>query len=232
MLAQEQAVIRRSPGIRKEVEASLGVGETEGTLILTDRRLVYVHGDEEEVSIPIGEFSAKRLYFANVDALESMVLDAESVAIPISSIAAASGHKLEALAPKLEVTWSDGAKTRREEFVQQVTGRSRKKNLDDWAGVIQRLKAGKVSLVPLPPAPGEEKLEGRILRILGDMQQKGLFTIEEEVEQRYKADLDPDEVEAACGRLVAAGLVKRFEPKDEDVSFAKVSPLGDEDLGS
>lgn len=232
MLAQEQAVIRRSQGIRNEVESAFGVGETEGTLVLTNRRLVYVHGNEKEVSLPIGGWSAKRLYFANVEALESMSLDAESVAIPISSIESASGHKLEALAPKLEVTWIDGAKTRKEEFVQQVTGRSRKKNLDDWAGVIQRLKAGKVALVPLPPAPGEEKLDGRILRVLGDMQQKGLFEIEEEVEERYKVDLDPDEVEAACGRLVASGLVKRFEPKDEDASFAKVSPLGAEDLGS
>ncbi|MDG6915562.1 MAG: hypothetical protein JRM90_06295 [Nitrososphaerota archaeon] len=230
MLAQEQAVIRRSQGLRKEVEAAVGVGETEGTLILTDRRLVYVHGDEKEVALPIGEWSAKRLYFADVDALDSMVMDSASVEIPLSVISKASGHKLEALAPKLEVTWTDGGNTRKDEFVQQVTGRSRRKNLDDWAGVIQRLKAGSASLVKLPPAPKGETLEGKVMVVLGDMQQKGLFTIEEEVEERYKVDLDPDDVEAACARLVASGLVKRFSASDEDDSFARVSALGEDDL--
>ncbi len=49
MLSQEQAVIRRGPGVRKEVESAFGLGgETEGTLVLTDRRLVYVHSNEKE----------------------------------------------------------------------------------------------------------------------------------------------------------------------------------------
>ena len=50
MLAQEEAVINRGPGTRKGVEAAFGMGgETEGTLILTDQRLVYVHGEGKEV---------------------------------------------------------------------------------------------------------------------------------------------------------------------------------------
>lgn len=232
MLAQEQAVIRRAPGIRKEIQATFGVGDTEGTLVLTDQRLVYVHGDEKEEGLPIGGWSAKRLYFSDVETLDSMPLDSASVQIPISKIAKVAGHRGEALAPKLEVSWSDGGKARADEFVQQITGGSRKKNLNDWAKVIQKLKAGQLKIAQLPPAPGDDTLEGRILRVLGDMQQKGLFTIEEEVEGQYKVDLDPDEVESACGKLVVAGLVRKFAPSDEDPSFVKISPLGDDDLGA
>ncbi|HEV2390418.1 MAG TPA: hypothetical protein VGS04_06810, partial [Nitrososphaerales archaeon] len=109
MLAQEQAVIRRGPGIRKGVEAAFGLGgETEGTLVLTDRRLVYVHGDEKEETMRIGGFSAKRLFFSDVESLSSMPLDSESVEISISKLVRVVGHHGEAIAPKLEVTWTDG----------------------------------------------------------------------------------------------------------------------------
>src|SRR5271169_3651764 len=108
MLAQEQAVIRRGPGIRKGVEAAFGLGgETEGTLVLTDRRLVYVHGNEKEDDLRVGAWSEKRLYFSDVDTLDSMPLDSASVEIPLSRIAKVKGHSGEAVAPKLEVRWTD-----------------------------------------------------------------------------------------------------------------------------
>lgn len=234
MLAQEQAVIRRGPGIRKGVEAAFGLGgETEGTLVLTDRRLVYVHGDEKEESVRIGGFSAKRLFFSDVESLSSMALDSESVEISVSNIVRVVGHHGEAIAPKLEVTWIDGAgATRATEFVQQISGASRRKNLNDWAKVIEKLRAKQLKITPLPPAPGGDTLEGRILGILGDMQEKGLLTIENEVEERYKVDLDPDDVEAACERLVAADLVLKPMPRYEDVYYRKASPLGAEDLSA
>ena len=94
MLAQEQAVIRRGPGIRKGVEAAFGLGgETEGTLVLTDRRLVYVHGNEKEVGLRVGAWSAKRLFFSDVESLDSMPLDSASVEIPISKITKVVGHQ-------------------------------------------------------------------------------------------------------------------------------------------
>ena len=236
MLAQEQAVIRRGPGIRKGVQAAFGFGgETEGTLVLTDRRLVYVHGRERENKVRVGTFSAKRLYFSDVDTLNSIPLDkdAASLEIPFSKVAKVVGHRGEGVDPKLEVSWTgdDGA-AHSTEFVQQITGSSRRKNLDDWANVIQRLKAGQIKPMPSPPGPGEDTLEGQILAVLGDMQQKGLLALEEEVEEKYELELDPDEVESACGRLVDAGLVRKFTPRGEDPSFAKVSPLGDDDLGA
>jgi hypothetical protein len=229
MLAQEQAVIRRGPGIRKGVEAAFGLGgETEGTLVLTDRRLVYVHGDEKEEDLRVGALSAKRLYFSDVESLDSMSLDSESLEIPISEITDIAGHRSSAVAPKLEVRW--GGKTT--EFVQQVTGSTRSRNLSDWAAVVLKLKANQLKLDSLPAAPSDSTLDGRVVAVLGDMQQKGLLTIEEEVEERYRVDLDPDEVEAACERLVKSGLLRRFAPAGEDTSYQKVSPLGNDDLNA
>jgi hypothetical protein len=232
MLAQEQAVIRRGPGIRKEIEAAFGMGgETEGTLLLTDRRLVYVHGNEKEESLRIGGFSAKRLYFSDVESLHSMPLDSESVEISISKIVKVAGHHGEAIAPKLEVNWiDDGGAARTTEFVQQISGASRRRNLNDWAIVIEKLKAKQLKITPLPPAPSGDTLEARIMVILGDMQEKGLMTIEGEVEERYKVDLDPDDVEAACDRLIAQGLILKPVPRYEDVYYRKASPLGADDL--
>ncbi len=131
------------------------------------------------------------------------------------------------------MSWTDGGgATRATEFVQQISGASRRKNLNDWAKVIEKLRAKQLKITPLPPAPGADTLEGRILGVLGDMQEKGLLTVENEVEERYKVDLDPDDVEAACERLVAAGLVLKPVPRYEDVYYRKASPLGADDLSA
>ena len=234
MLAQEQAVIRRGPGVRKEVEAAFGMGgETEGTLVLTNTRLVYAHGDEREEDLPVGAWSGKRLFFSDVDSLDAMTLDSESLAIPLSRITKVVGHREPAVAPKLEVSWTgDGGKTLSTEFVQQITGGSRMKNLNDWAKVIEKLRAGQARITQLPPAPSGDTLEGRILAVLGDMQEKGPLAIEEEVEEKHKVELDPDEVEEACDRLAKAGLVRKTTPRGEDSYYRKVSPLGEDDLSA
>src|SRR5208282_4861842 len=156
-----------------------------------------------------------------------------SVEIPISQILKVTGHHGEAIAPKLEVNWTEGGgAARTTEFVQQISGASRKRNLNDWAKVVEKLKANQLKIARLPPAPVGDTLEARILQVLGDMQEKGLFTIEEQVEEQYKVDLDPDDVEAACEKLVAAGLILKAVPRYEDVYYRKVSPLGGDDLSS
>lgn len=216
------------------MEAAFGLGgETEGTLVLTNRRLVYVHGSEKEEGLRVGAWSAKRLYFSDVETLESMPLDSASLEIPVTKIVKVVGRRGEAVAPKLVVDWADEkGKAQSTEFVQQVTGGSRRRNLNDWAKVIEKLKAKQLKIAALPPAPGADTLEGRILGVLGDMQEKGPLAIEEEVEERYKVDLDPDDVEAACDELVAVGLLRKTTPKGEDPYFRKVSPLGDDDLSA
>jgi hypothetical protein len=88
-------------------------------------------------------------------------MDSASLEIPISKLVDVVGHKGTAIAPKLEVKWTDqSGATRVAEFVQQMTGGSRRKNLNDWAKVIEKLKAKQLKITPLPPAPGIERLQG------------------------------------------------------------------------
>jgi hypothetical protein len=41
------------------------------------------------------------------------------------------------------------------------------------------------------------------------MQEKGVFEIENKVEQNFGVDLDPDDVEAACEKLASAGFTDK-----------------------
>ena len=85
-------------------------------------------------------------------------------------------------------------------------------------------------LTNLPPSI--ETLEGKILRVLGDMQDKGTFEIEEEVESEFKLDLDVDDVQKACEKLVLLGLVDKTPDASGDAFYRKRSPLGEDDLSS
>ncbi len=52
ILAEEQAVVNRGVGVAQEVESVLGFGPaTEGTLVLTDRRLIYARGAEKKETL-------------------------------------------------------------------------------------------------------------------------------------------------------------------------------------
>ncbi len=233
ILAQEQGVINRSPGLRSELQTALDVSgrETEGTLVLTNKRLLYVRGGEHREDIPTGSISQKAIFFTDVEDLESIPSDPYNLTIWLPSITKVTGRHAPAMAPKLEVKWDDRGVSRSAEFVEQVTGSSRRKNLNDWAPVIERLRAGEEKVSPMAAAPGESTLEGRVLHALDDMQEKGLLTLESELEDRYKVELEPEDVEAACEKLAAQGLVKKTSSKDEPPFYQKVSPLGEDSLG-
>lgn len=237
ILAEEEAVVSRGVGVRQEIESDLDVGKaTEGNLVLTDQRLVYVHGGETEVDVGVGmvdpfeTLGRKRLYIADVEDLERIPSDPANITIRLSSVVSVKGHHTPGLAPKLEVSWNENGTNKRAEFVEQETGRSRERNLNDWARVIERLKEGKQVIVRLPPPPDRDSLEGRILQALSDMQEKGVMTIDGEVEKRFGVDLDPDEVREACEHLASQGLILRTSSPQDEPFYVKVSPLGDDDL--
>jgi hypothetical protein len=232
ILAQEQAVVNRPVGIKGELEAAVDVSgpETEGTLVLTNSRLLYVHGGEKEEDLPVGALTKKQTYFSDVDSLGDIPYDAANLTIYLSAITKVLGRHSPGMSPKLEVSWNAGGIARTTEFVQELTGSSRKKNLNDWAPVIERLRTGKESVKEMPQAPDESTLEGKILLALGDMQEKGLLTIESELEVKYKVDLETDDVESACEKLVLQGLIKDTSGKDEPPFYQKVSALGEDSL--
>ena len=228
MLAQEQGVRMRRSGDRKEIEGGLG-GELEGTLVLTNQRLIFVCTNEQQNNVklpgPRGVTGVMRLVYSDIEDLTSIPRTGGNVFIPVSSITSVKGHSGRLERPSLEVKWQEASEVGRV-FVERLTGSSRRRNLNDWATVIEKLKVGKQQIVQLRPAPSEDTVDGKIMRVLADLQRKGAFEIEEEAEAQFETKLDPDDVQAACERLSANGLLERFPDKSGDVYYQKRSPLG------
>jgi len=228
MLAQEQGVIMRQAGLEKELEGGVG-GELEGTLLLTNRRLIFACTSEKEEDIRVSTL-ALRLIYSDVEELASIPSTGGNLFIELPSITSVKGHAGHVERPSLEVKWQESAEQKSRVFIELVIGRSRRRNLDDWAAVIERVKAGKQKFTSLPKAPGTDSLEGKIMRVLADMQKKGVVEIEEEAEEEFKVKLDPDDVQDACGRLANSGLVQEIPDRSGDTYYRKKSPLGDDEL--
>jgi hypothetical protein len=234
ILAQEQAVTMRGLGARKELEAEFGLSETEGTLVLTNKRLVFVCTNEKEVDIHEGYTPLEptaQLLFSDVEDLADIPDDPHNISIPLASVVSATGHSGEFTKPKLQVRWTAGTEQKGAEFTEVLTGK-RKRNLNDWATIIQRLKTGTLNLITIPKAPPVDILEGKVARVLSDMQEKGVLTIVQEVEEKFKVSLDPDEVQAACDKLSEQGALDRFPDSSGEVYYRKRSPLGEDDFSS
>jgi len=222
MLAQEQGVRMRKSGEREELKGGLG-GELEGTLVLTNLRLIFVSTNESQDNVKL-----MRLVFSDVKDLGSIPKTGGNLFIPLSSITSVKGHFGRLERPSLEVKWQDVEQGR--VFVERLSGRGRRRNLNDWASVIERLKAGSQKFIQLPKVPLADTLDGKIMLILADMQRKGVFEIEQEVKDQFKTRLDPDDVQGACKRLAQSGLLEEIADPSGDAYYRKRSPLGDEAL--
>ena len=216
-------------GKRKELEADFGFGEVEGTLVLTDRRLIFVCTDEKMVELPVG-FLESDLVFSEVEDIDQIPQKPPNVFVPISTIESVKPHGGRLERPGIELEWDDG-KAKRSALI--VQGEERKgKGLRDWAPVIENLKAGRQKLVIIPQPPSMDTLEGKIARELSDMQEKGVLEIEGEVEDQFKVELDPDDVQTACDALASEGIIRRYPDSSGDVFYRRASPLGEDDLSS
>lgn len=214
ILAQEQSVLNKT-GLGKEIQ---------GTLVLTNNRLLFVIASEENSStLGLGSVS----YYADVKDLNSVSQNPSNVSISFGSILSVKGSKGIMTNPNLKVKYKVGTLEKEAEFIQTIIG-GRKKNLNDWAGVIDNLKNGKITIKIPSSLPDKNTLEGRIVETLADLQDKGLFEIEEEIETKYKLDLDPEKVEEACNALVSKGILE----KTSDDFYRLPSPLGIDDLSS
>jgi hypothetical protein len=225
----------RQTGVRKELESEFGVGgETEGTLVLTNKRLIFVTTDVKEVDLPepgaLNPLAEIGIYFSEVEEIDSIPTVPGNVFIQIMSIVSVTGRNPELERPHLQVTWVDGVAPKSSLFVETLTGRSRKKNLSDWVGVIERLKAGTQKLIPIPSTPSMDTLEGKIMRVMADMQSWGPFTIERMIEDTLKVKVEEDAVEDACEKLVSMGALKSEQDGSGEVYYRKTSPLGPDDL--
>ncbi|MDG6933142.1 MAG: hypothetical protein JRN68_00415 [Nitrososphaerota archaeon] len=231
LLAEEQGVLNRKVGAKYALEEVFHVGrDAQGTLLLTSRRIVFLIGNRQE---DLPEFQGRRgksIVYSDIEG--GIPKEGLDIDVPLGSLVKIEGVRGGIENPRLIVVWKgEDGKTNQTEFVQEITG-SRKKNLNDWAEAILKLKSGEIKPVALPDEPPLSTLKGKIFSVLGDMQEKGLFTIEDEVETAFGLDLSPDDVESACNELVAEGLVEKVSLKDGGTYYKRKSPLGDYDLSS
>ena len=230
ILAQEQGANMRPGGAKREFEAEFGFDVKEGTLVLTNRRLIYVCTDDKGEDLPIGYFGDHLLLYTEVEGLGDIPDRAPNVFIPLDA-ATVKGHKERLGRPSLEVAWTDKGGSHSAIFTETMLGR-RKRNLNDWAAVIDNIKNGTQKLIDLPDPPSTDSLEGKVMHIMADMQEKGVLEIEEDVEGEYKVDLDPDQVQAACDGLTSRHLLARSPDPSGDAYYRRVSPLGEDDYSS
>jgi hypothetical protein len=224
LLAEELQVVMRQTGVKKELEGGLG-GEIEGALILTNERLVFVTSNLKTDNLGLrGRYGFGPRTYSDVENLASIEADPDNIFIPLASISSVTSHKARITNPSLEVKWLGEEQGRI--FVQHTsTGTSRGKDLSDWATVITRLKDGTQPLFQLPEIPGVETLEGKVMRVLGDMQSKGYSGILQEVRDTFNIQADADELDSALDSLCANGLLKV-----NGLFYRKASALGDDDL--
>jgi hypothetical protein len=229
ILAQEEDVLLKDnvPGKMKDQA---------GTLVLTDRRLLFVEANkEEEVNVGASPVSGRyvTVRYSDVEDLNEVPVNPNNLTILLSSIETAKGSEGIFHPPELKVTWrGEAGQLENATFTEELIN-DRKKDLKDWAKVINGLKSG--TIVPNKPKgtmPDSDSLEGKILHILGDMQEKGPMEIEEETEGKFKIELDPDRVEAALKKLSLMGFLDETPDKSGETFYRKRSPLGEDDLSS
>ena len=227
----------RPAGIKAEIEGEFGVHEIEGTLVLTNDMLVFACTNEKEEDLPLGaagDFGVPtkvRLVYSDVEDLGQVPMGPPNLSVSLGSISATRGRKSELGKPSLEDEWKDDDGRHAAVFTETLVGR-RRRNLNDWAPIILNVRDGRQKLVDLPKPPSVDTLDGKVVRVLSDMQEKGVLTIEEAVEEEFKLDLDPDEVQAACDSLSSLGVLIRYPEPSGDIYYRRESPLGEEDLAS
>ena len=229
-MAQEQGANMRTRGASKELEEEFGMGVKEGTLVLTNKRLIFVCTDEEGEDLPVGYFGDHLLLYSEVEDLEKIPRQSPNVFVPLERVSV-KGHKGGLGRPSLEVGWEDESGNHTLVFTETLTG-SRKRNLNDWAAIIERIRNGTQKLITLPTPPSTESLDGKVMHVLADMQEKGVMKIEEDVEGEYNISLDPDEVQAACDRLSSQRLLIRSSGPGGYLYYRRASALGEDDLSS
>lgn len=229
ILAQEQDVTVKDniPGKMKNIV---------GTLLLTEQRVMFVEANkEEDYDIGSGILSKRfsTFRYADVDDLSEITSNPNNIEIPLKSVSSASGSEGLFHPPELRISWKlSGGGEVHAVFTEELIG-GRKKDLKNWAKVILGLRDGMIKVQkPSSPAPSIETLEGKVLHILGDMQEKGIFEIEQEIESEFKVNLDPDVVEEACKKLASLGFLDSNPDPSGEVFYRMRSPLGEDDLSS
>ncbi|MCL5069212.1 MAG: hypothetical protein M1368_12800 [Thaumarchaeota archaeon] len=211
-------------GDEKEESLQIDVKKDESFMQKLEGEVVNVQEDMSGLGGP--------LTYTEVEDLQNIPPDSGNIFISITSIISITGHKGLAGPPTLKVSWKDGSSVRSTEFQEVLTGPSRKKDLSAWSEVIEQLRSDSLAISKIPAPPSKDILDGKVAYIMNDMQDKGVVEIEEQVEDQFKVDLEPDDVEAACDRLVSIGFLDKIADESGDDFYRKRSPVGIDDLSS
>ena len=178
ILAQEQSVTCKAGGLEKEYQ---------GTLVLTNKRLLFIAANQEQ-DVAVTPLTTARLSFADVKDLNNISKDSGNLAVLLSEVEVEKGHEGFFRLTTLKIKWKEGGEAKSAEFVEDIAGAGRKENLKDWARVIESLKAGEIRLqFPSAPTPGIDTFEGKVLYILNDMQEKGYLISKRELRIRSRS---------------------------------------------
>jgi hypothetical protein len=177
------------------------VGLLEGTLFLTYRRLVFVPGQE----------------FEEGEDFQKLIEKSDVISIPLDQIVTVLGNR-GILKQSLNVVWHDPPNTpstTKTDFHQKNRPRNMEEAqnaINEWVSQIEAaaLPEGKAELTTLEDSSLKwDQLDTKVLQSLGDMNWKGFFQLERQLEETYGGNLDPDELESCCARLVKEKLIEQ-----------------------
>jgi hypothetical protein len=186
---------------------------TEGSLILTNRRLVFAKGKVNLANEEVPQILRGRDLFA----------------IPLEQIANVSGNR-GILRPSLNVSWRNqpgDQSTTKTEFLQNYRPKNleeARNGINEWVPLIERAAVSDVEDSPTETQSAtvdENELKSRVLEELGDMQWKGFFQISKELREKYDMSVDPDQLEKVCHGLVEDKLIEQDKHGE---FFRKIQP--------
>jgi hypothetical protein len=129
ILAQEQSVTCKAVGLEKEYE---------GTLVLTNKRLLFIAANQEQ-DVAVTPLTTARLSFADVKDLNNISTGSGNLAILLSEVEVEKGHEGLFRLTTLKIKWKEGGEAKSAEFIEGIAGAGRRENLKDWARVIESL---------------------------------------------------------------------------------------------
>lgn len=186
----------------------------EGSLVLTNRRLVFAAGKST----------------LTPDEIKKVMQDRDAFSISLEQIANVTGNR-GILRPSLQVIWRNAPEdqtTMRTDFIQNYRPKTLEEatnGINEWVSAIEGgaladgdLKSGESAAIV-----DQSELKSKVLEELGDMQWKGFFQIEKELREKFNLTPDPDLLEKVCAELVKE---KRIEQDKYGQFFRKTPASG------
>jgi hypothetical protein len=170
----------------------------EGTLTLTEKRLMFSAGPKFETG----------------DSQDRPETDSGDLSIPLTSITSVLG-KRGMLRPSLTVFWRDdeSGNSSKTEFSQKSRHppTSQEKNINEWDSEIRSMSLSEIATAQMKNSAqmNQDGIASKIVGILEEGQWKGFMQIERELEEKYGTQIDPDELEEECKKLVAEKVIEQ-----------------------